>query len=266
MHLFILSTSCLLAIWYVDAVRNARSTKQDSFSALCEFSKSTNESFIELSLKLGTSESSARRYLSLAERMSRSSANDDRKLTVAEIAAVYSYTDDSNTALNTVLGGNDDDSMDFDETDSEGEEAPKDPMRVCAYGWLLLRAMAKLPVMSNVDVYRGEPVRQPGDSLPKHEVGDILHWPAFSSASARREVAESFLSEDYGGRLLVISLTQGHARAVWDFSENPAEAKVLLPASTLLQVTGIQHVQKGSAAVEIVHAVEMPGESPMDRV
>ena len=96
--------------------------------------------------------------------------------------------------------------------------------------WQVDQALLQLPVYRG-RVYRGIGVKFCG---PRYRRGECVCWPAFSSASATRAVAEAALP-DNGGTLFIVG--SQNARAVGRFSRCPGENEVLFRPGTVFQVT-----------------------------
>ena len=80
-------------------------------------------------------------------------------------------------------------------------------------------------------LYRGIGVRFNEDS---YQTGQRVCWPAFSSASATREVAEEFVE---GGDGTLFFLHCATARAISRYSQFPDEDEVLLRPNTTFTIT-----------------------------
>ena len=96
--------------------------------------------------------------------------------------------------------------------------------------WQIDRALLRLPPHRG-KLYRGINVRFDEHS---YKAGHQICWPAFSSASATRAVAESFVHSGNGSLFFV---TSAGARAISRYSKFPQENEVLFRPNTLFTIT-----------------------------
>ena len=96
--------------------------------------------------------------------------------------------------------------------------------------WHVDRALQQLPPYAG-RLYRGIGVRFKEQEYKKHEQ---VVWPAFSSASATRAVAQEFVKGDDGTLFFVNSCA---ARAISKLSRFPDEDEVLFRPNTVFEIT-----------------------------
>ena len=101
------------------------------------------------------------------------------------------------------------------------------------------RALLHLP-LHHGRLYRGINVRF---SEKEYSSGQTVCWPAFSSASSERSVAEEFVKGDEGTLFFVQS---AGARAISRFSKYPDEAEVLFRPNTTFEISQAVY---GSSAI-----------------
>ena len=96
--------------------------------------------------------------------------------------------------------------------------------------WQLDRALLALPPYRG-KLYRGISLKFNEESYKRAEA---VCWPAFSSASATRAVAEEFVKGDDGTLFFLQSVG---ARAISRFSKFPLEDEVLFRPNTVFEIT-----------------------------
>ena len=111
-------------------------------------------------------------------------------------------------------------------------------------------------------LYRGINVRF---SEKEYQKGARVRWPAFSSASAQRSVAEEFVQGDDGS---LFFLQSAQARAISRFSRFPDEAEVIFRPNTVFEITatlyGASDIGQFYAQVDNIAMAEVPGAGAVD--
>ncbi|CAJ1385100.1 unnamed protein product [Effrenium voratum] len=94
-------------------------------------------------------------------------------------------------------------------------------------------------------VYRGCSI--PLASAAEYVVGQSVIWPAFTSTSTSRQVAQQFAAAtaSSGSETFLFEITIPHACPVNDISVFPGEAEILLPAFSVMKVVGMHAFSRG---------------------
>ena len=123
--------------------------------------------------------------------------------------------------------------------------------------WHVDQALLALPAYRG-PLYRGIDCRFNESS---YKQGLKVCWPAFSSASAQREVAEEFVKGGEGTLFILQSLS---ARAISAFSKYPEEEEVLFRPNTLFTITstlyGTSEIGKFYSDVDNIAMAEVSGQ------
>jgi NAD:arginine ADP-ribosyltransferase/Folate receptor family len=104
--------------------------------------------------------------------------------------------------------------------------------------FLLLSALRELPPSSCHTVVRGVKLSSEDLSVRIKE-GREFQWSGFSSTSKSVSTMKTFLGKDDARTLFMLSLTQGDAREIDQFSLYPSETEVLLPPNSRFRVDGV---------------------------
>ena len=132
--------------------------------------------------------------------------------------------------------------------------------------WRLDQALLRLPEYTG-KLFRGLPVRFDAGG---YEVGGRLRWPAFSSSSAARSVANEFVAGDHG---TLFFLQSRSARAIRAFSHFPDEEEVLFRPNTEFRITAtlynVSEIGKFYSGenvdnIEMAEVPRPPPEPPLD--
>jgi hypothetical protein len=89
--------------------------------------------------------------------------------------------------------------------------------------------LAKLPLVQNTTVYRGMVL--PEAELRKYQQGGAIKWPAFTSTTTVRDVAEDWIldKQQAGKKLVIFIIDINEGRDIHELSAHPSEGEVLLP-------------------------------------
>jgi hypothetical protein len=105
---------------------------------------------------------------------------------------------------------------------------------VAAFTAVLNGVLAKLPphTLNRGVVYRGYNTENIDEFLTKYALGSKIHFPAFTSASFREELA-------FGGNILFTIRTLT-GKAIWYLAAKFDEYEVLIPAGTTFNVLNVE--------------------------
>ena len=100
-------------------------------------------------------------------------------------------------------------------------------------------------------VYRGCSV--PRDSAAEYVVGESVIWPAFTSTSTSKHVAQGFAAATAtsGSETFLFEITIPYCCPVDDVSVYPGEAEILLPAFSVMKVVGMSPLSRGIREVQL---------------
>ena len=118
------------------------------------------------------------------------------------------------------------------------------------YIWLLLHALRKLPVETELVLFRGARASPSDLQLDLDEDGFEFTWSGFSSTARTQGVMETFVGQEGMRTMLTLQLTEPIGRKIADFSLFPEEDEVLLPPNICFEVASKFNAGNGLIMVQ----------------